>query len=41
MKTIPTSNMDFFKDNGVPEPSRYNSNVYDLNKNSGNINFFL
>jgi GTPase SAR1 family protein len=41
VKTIPTSNMDFFKDNGVPEPSRYNSNVYDLNKNSGNIKFFL
>jgi GTPase SAR1 family protein len=38
VKTIPSSNYENFKDNGVPEPSRYFSNVYDLNKNPGKIN---
>ena len=37
VKTIPLSKQELNKFNGIPEPSRYNSNVYDLSCDPGEI----
>jgi GTPase SAR1 family protein len=38
VKTIPLSQQELNKSNGIPEPSRYNSNIFDLSNDPGEIN---